>query len=134
MGKKAKFKSYEKKGTIQLKSFEEFNQVCEEFKGQVVSPGGAADTLHVSRAYIHQLEKEKRIRAYRFSYDDKDSKLTHALRVLLNRTHGVYIYIPCIDIEEIKEEMRIKREEKYKRDDETWDEEKRIYMREKDKD
>jgi hypothetical protein len=133
MDKKDNFKSYEK-GTIVLKTFDDFNKVCEEFEGQVISPGGAADMLHVSRAYIHQLEKEKRIRAYRFSYDDSDKTLTRALRIILNRSRGAYIYIPVVDLKEIKEEMKRKREERYKKDDEKWDEEKRIYKREKKKD
>jgi len=107
--KKNKFKYMKERGTINLKSFDEFNQVCEEFKGQVVSPGGAAGMLHVSRAYIHQLEKEKRIRAFRFSQDDFDEKLTHVIRVLLNRTHGEYIYIPIVDLEEYQASVRKKK-------------------------
>lgn len=116
MDKKDNFKS-QKKGTIRLKSLDEFNQVCEEFEGKVISPGGAADMLHVSRAYIHQLEKEKRIRAYRFSYNDLDnSNLSLALRILLNRKRGVYIYIPVVDLEVIQKEMKKRKEDRYRDD------------------
>ncbi len=58
MDKKKNFKSCEG-GTIKLNSFDEFNQVCEEFEGQVVSPGGAAGRLDVSRAYIINLKKRE---------------------------------------------------------------------------
>jgi hypothetical protein len=109
MDKKDNFKSYEK-GTIRLKSLEEFNQVCEEFEGQVVSPGGAAAMLHVSRAYIHQLEKDKRIRAYRFSSEDiDDTSLSRAIRILIGRPkYQDYIYIPIVDLEEYQASIRKK--------------------------
>jgi hypothetical protein len=58
------------KGTIICKSMEEFDKYYDEFKGQMVSPGSAASRLGVSRAYINQLEKEGRIRAYRIWQED----------------------------------------------------------------
>ena len=59
-------------GTIWLKSLEEYKKVTEYFNGNMTSPGTAAARLGVSRAMIHQLEKEGTIRAYRILVRDID--------------------------------------------------------------
>jgi hypothetical protein len=103
-----------KKGTIRLRSFEELDSVEDTFmeKG-LVSPGGAAGMLNVSRAYIHQLEKNKRIRAYRIKEetlqrDTKGLPLIWRLLVLTQR-RGDYIWIPVVDLEEYRNEIERKR-------------------------
>ena len=104
-----------RKGTIRLRSYEELDSVEDSLKGRgIVSPGGAAGILKVSRAYIHQLEKNKRIRAYRIKeeklkHDTKDLPLLWRL-LLLTQRRGDYIWIPVVDLEEYQEEMKRKRE------------------------
>ncbi len=102
------------KGTI-VCTQEEFEKVFDEFKGQMVSPGGAAGALGVSRAYIHQLEKEGKIRAYRIAHDDIDwDRLPLWLKMMV-APRDVYIYIPDEDIERIKKGMIEKAETKLKK-------------------
>ena len=96
--------------TVVCRNQEEFNKVLEEFNYKMVSPGRAADKLHVSRSYIHQLEKEGKIRVYRVWDEDLDwDDLPIWVRVLTPR-RGMYIMIPEEDIERIKKE-RIKKAE-----------------------
>ena len=103
---------YLKKGTIRLKSIEELDLAHESFKGKsAVSPGGAAGMLGVSRAYIHQLEKEKRIRAFRIKEGKIDLRglpFHYKLMFLVSMKQD-YIFIPVVDLEEYQEEMRKKR-------------------------
>lgn len=93
------------KGTVVCKSWGEFDRYAQEYDGRVVSPGGAAAELEVSRSYINQLEKEGKIRAYRIIVDDKTRKdLPFWMRVFAP-TKNVYIFIPSEDIERLKKEM-----------------------------
>jgi len=103
------------KGTIVLNSMKEFDKIFDQFKGQMLSPGGAAGKLGVSRAYIHQLEKEGKIRAYRIWHEDigwDDLPLRWKPFIA---TKDVYIYIPEEDIEKVRKEMIKKAEEKIKK-------------------
>jgi hypothetical protein len=85
-------------GTIWLKSMQEFHDVCDYFEGAVLSPGGAAGELGVSRAMIHLLEKEGKIRAYRFiPPDDELDDEPYWVRVLFG-VKRPYIWIPIEDI------------------------------------
>jgi len=104
------------KGTIRFDTYEEFDQACKDLDWQVVSPGGAANMLHVSRAYIHQLEKDKRIRALRVRYDKISNKnFSRTLRLLITPPkYWDYIFIPVVDVEEIKEEMERRKKAKGK--------------------
>lgn len=99
------------KGTIRIHSYEELDSVAETFKEKgLLTPGGAAGMLGVSRAYIHQLEKDKRIRAYRLKEEELDKKhlpLTWRLLLIRPRTED-YILIPVVDLEEYEEEMKQK--------------------------
>lgn len=61
------------KGTIWLKSDEEYEKIIEKCKGKLLSPGGAAGRVGISRARVHQLEAEGKIRVYRI----KSEKLTY---------------------------------------------------------
>jgi len=58
------------RGTIWLKSWDEFNKIAKELDGDLLSPGGAASAVGISRARVHQLEAENKIRVYRIK-DDK---------------------------------------------------------------
>lgn len=84
-------------GTIPV-TFEDFDKVFDYFEGHVVSPGGAAAMLGVSRAMIHQLEKDGRIRAYRVDVNDKSLKgVPNSLRLFIGQKDQ-YIWIPVIDL------------------------------------
>lgn len=87
------------KGTIYLKNLEEFEKVSAYLEGQLLSPGGAAARLGVSRAMIHQLERDGKIRAYRFIVTDEDwETYPFHLKLLLNRK-AMTIWIPIEDID-----------------------------------
>lgn len=53
------------KGTIWLETTEEYEKIVDECKGNLLSPGGAAAKYGISRARVHQLEAEGKIRVYR---------------------------------------------------------------------
>lgn len=97
--------------TVVCKNQKEFDKVLEEFNYQMVSPGGAADKLHVSRSYIHQLEREGKLRVYRvwdedLAWDD----LPLWVKVITPR-RDMYIMIPTEDIEKLRKEKLKKAEE-----------------------
>ena len=103
------------KGTIVLNSMEEFDEIFDKFKGQMSSPGGAAGMLGVSRSYIHQLEKEGKIRVYRIWTEDVSWDELPLKWRLFTKVKDVYIYIPDEDIEKIRKEMIKKAEAKIKK-------------------
>jgi hypothetical protein len=86
-------------GTIWLKNVDEFHKVVDYYEGHMVSPGGAAGMLKVSRAMIHQLEREGRIRAYRviITKEDWGDAIPLYLRLIASRKDQ-YIYIPVDDL------------------------------------
>jgi len=85
-------------GTIWLKSMQEFRDVCDYFESAVVSPGGAADILGVSRAMINHLEKQGKIRVFRFIAPDEELvEEPYWVRVLFG-AKGQYAWIPIEDI------------------------------------
>lgn len=100
------------KGSIVLNSMEEFDTVFDNFKGQMVSPGGAAARLGVSRSFIHHLEKEGKIRAYRIGCDDIQWDKMPLWAKLLVSPRDVYIYIPDEDIEKVRQQMLKKAEDR----------------------
>ncbi|MBI2470195.1 MAG: hypothetical protein HYV59_03005 [Planctomycetes bacterium] len=57
-------------GTIWLKSREEYDEIIEKCEGDLLSPGGAADRVGITRARVHQLESEGKIRVYRMKADE----------------------------------------------------------------
>ncbi len=99
------------KGTIVFDKWEDYEKVIEEFDGQLISPGGAAQKLGVSRSYIHQLEQQGKIRCYRI-WDEHIHWESYPLwmRVFAPKKE-IYVFIPIIDIEKIKLE-RIEKAEK----------------------
>lgn len=103
------------KGTIVLESMKDFDVIFDKFKGKMVSPGGAAGRLGVSRAYIHQLEKEGKIRAYRIWQEDVDWDSIPLKWRLFLKVKDVYIYIPDEDIEKVRKEMIKKAKDKIKK-------------------
>ncbi len=92
-------------GTIWLKSMQEFRDVCDYFESAVVSPGGAADMLGVSRAMVNHLEKQGKIRVFRFiAPDDELDDEPYWVRVLFG-VKGQYAWIPIEDIVEYAKEV-----------------------------
>jgi len=93
-----------KTGTIWLKSYEEYKQLSEIFKGKIVKPIHAAKMLGVSRAMVLKLEKEGDVRGFRLSFkDDKIWKtIPLHLKALITRT-DTYIWIPIEDIQKYAE-------------------------------
>ena|SRR5690242_4098580 len=93
------------KGTTVLNSWKEFEKIEEQFSGKLISPGGAAAKLSVSRAYINQLEKDGKLRVYRIMADDivwKD--IPFWVRWMVPQKE-VYIFIPDDDVEKVHGEM-----------------------------
>lgn len=103
------------KGTIVCNSMQEFDKYFDEFKAQMSSPGAAASRLGVSRAYINQLEKEGRIRAYRIWNEDIHWDNLPLRWKPFIAVKDVYIYIPDEDIERIRAELIKKAENKLKK-------------------
>lgn len=101
--------------TIFCKNMDHFKKIINEFNGQMVSPGGAAGMLHVSRAYIHQIEKEGRIRVYRVWDEDLEWKELPLWVRVLTPKRSQYIMIPIEDIEKIKKERIEKAKETIKK-------------------
>jgi len=86
-------------GTIWLKSYEEYKQLAEAFKGKIVKPIHASKMLGVSRAMVFQLEREGKIRAFRLAFTDEVWKgIPLHLKPLITRS-DTYIWIPIEDIE-----------------------------------
>jgi hypothetical protein len=101
--------------TVICKNQEEFEKVFEEFNNGMISPGGAADKLHVSRSYIHQLEREGKIRVYRVWDEDLGwDDLPLWVKIITPRK-GMYIMIPTEDIERLKKDRIKKAEETIKK-------------------
>ncbi len=93
------------KGTIWLKNFEELEKVADWYEGGMLSPGGAASHLGVSRAMIHQLERDGKIRAYRYMAEDKAwEKFPFLTKLLFPRKMQV-IYIPIADLNKYAEDV-----------------------------
>lgn len=86
-------------GTIWLKSYEEYKQVAEAFKGRIVKPYHAGKMLGVSRAMIFNLERDGKIRAYRLAFTDEVWEgIPLHLKPLITRS-DTYIWIPVEDVE-----------------------------------
>ncbi len=86
-------------GTIWLKSYEEYKQVAEAFKGRLVKPYHAGKMLGVSRAMVFNLERDGKIRAYRLAFTDEVWEgIPIHLKPLITRS-DTYIWIPIEDIE-----------------------------------
>ena len=101
------------KGTIWLKSREEYNEIAEKCKGYLLSPGGAAGRVGISRARVHQLEAEGKIRVYRMKaeevpYTEEDFKeelerLPFWIRPFIKfqpPKAGCYVYVDMNDLVE----------------------------------
>ena len=57
-------------GTIWLDSWDDYEKVAEKLEGDLLSPGGASARVGISRARVHQLENEGKIRVYRIKSDE----------------------------------------------------------------
>ncbi len=102
-------------GTILVNTMDELSKILDAFDHQMISPGGAAQFLGVSRAYIHQLEKEKKIRAYRILDEHIKWDSLPSWARLLAVKRAAYIYIPMEDLKEVKREMIEKAEARLKK-------------------
>lgn len=59
-------------GTIWLKSWDDYEKIAIKLNGDLLSPGGASARVGISRARVHQLENEGKIRVYRIKTDKFD--------------------------------------------------------------
>jgi hypothetical protein len=57
-------------GTIWLKSWDEFKKVARGLDGDLLSPGNASQAVGITRARVHQLESEGKIRVFRIKNDE----------------------------------------------------------------
>lgn len=101
------------KGTIWLKSWDEYDEIVEKCKGDLLSPGGASAKVGISRARVHQLEAEGKIRVYRIKareipYTEEDFKeelkdIPFWIRPFI-KFHapkaGCYVFVDMNDLEE----------------------------------
>jgi hypothetical protein len=102
------------KGTIVFDSWEDFEHTVRHEKG-LVSPGGAASMLGVTRSYISQMEKEGKITVYRIWAEDVDwDSLPFWVKALVPRRE-MYGFITVDEVERIKNEMIRKAEDRIKR-------------------
>lgn len=76
---------------------EQLQKLFDEFDGKLISPGGAAGLLGVSRKTIHELGRRKRLRMLR----GPDEKIA---RGLINGGPR-WVYIPLEDIAQYAEEV-----------------------------
>ncbi|MDD5434665.1 MAG: hypothetical protein PH343_04475 [Nitrospira sp.] len=58
------------KGTVWLESWKDYEKVADKCNGNLLSPGGAAGSVGISRARVHQLEAEGRITVYRIKTEE----------------------------------------------------------------
>jgi excisionase family DNA binding protein len=72
----------------------------EEFNGQLVSPGGAAALLGVSRSTVATLIKRGRLRAFRNKKEKRKRKL-----IDLDAADPKWVYIPLIDVKRYAEDV-----------------------------
>ena len=102
-------------GTVVCQSWEEFEKFEKDIEGGFLSPGGAAGRLGVSRAYIHLLEKEGKLRAFRIWNNDKIWEHLPIYMKIIVPKREVFIFIPTEDVKKIRQNMLRKAENKIKR-------------------
>ncbi len=91
------------KGSIWLKSYDEYKKMSEAYDGRIVKPIIAAKMLGVSRTMIFQLENQGKIRAYRLAFTDEIWRdIPVFLKPLITRS-DTYIWIPLADLEKYAE-------------------------------
>ncbi|MFO0792626.1 MAG: hypothetical protein U0586_01035 [Candidatus Brocadiaceae bacterium] len=101
------------KGTIWLKSDKEYEDIIDKCAGNLMSPGGAAARVGISRARVHQLEAEGKIRVYRVKakelpYTEEDfreelKELPFWIRPFIkfhSPKAGCYVFVDMNDLEE----------------------------------
>lgn len=72
-------------------------EIFEKFDGQLVSPGGAAALLGLSRKTIHTLGEQGKLRVYRSGSDERGRFGTN---------YGPkWVYIPLIDLKKYAERV-----------------------------
>jgi hypothetical protein len=75
----------------------QLQELFERFDGQLVSPGGAAALLGISRKTVHTLGKRGRIRVY------EGPEIRHARGLI---TEGPrWVYIPLVDVAQYAKEV-----------------------------
>jgi hypothetical protein len=103
------------KGTVLFNSWEEFKEKVADHSGGIVSPGGAASMLGVSRSYLSQLEKEGKITVYRIWHTDIDWKTVPFWIKAMVPKKEIYAFITVDEVERVRDEMIRTAEEKIKR-------------------
>jgi hypothetical protein len=76
---------------------EDLQRIFEEFNGQLVSPGGAAALLGVSRKTVHTLGKRGRLRVF------EGPEIKHARGLISEGPR--WVYIPLEDLARYAEEV-----------------------------
>lgn len=103
------------KGTVEYDSWEKFEEEIAKQSGGIVSPGGAAQMLGVSRSYISQLEKEGKITVYRIWHTDVDWDSVPIWVKAMIPKKEVYVFITREEIERVRDEMLRKAKERISR-------------------
>lgn len=103
------------KGTVMFDSWEEFKEKIADNSDGIVSPGGAAAMLGVSRAYISQLEKEGKITVYRIWHSEIDwDSVSFWVKAMIPKKE-IYGFITREEVERVREEMLRKAKEKIRK-------------------
>jgi hypothetical protein len=76
---------------------EDLQRIFEEFDGRLVSPGGAAALLGVSRKTVHTLGKRGRLRVF------EGPDIKHARGLISEGPR--WVYIPLVDVAKYAEEV-----------------------------
>lgn len=110
------------KGTKWLNSWEEYEEALEKCEGDFLSPGGASERVGISRARVHQLEAEGKIRVYRIkaeevTFTEEDFKEELKMLPLWVRPFitykkpkdGCYVYVDMATLEKYMAEEGRKR-------------------------
>jgi hypothetical protein len=78
----------------------ELHALFEKFDGQLVSPGGAAHLLGVSRSTVATLTRRKKLRAFRSA---KEEVTKHGPVTI--KPGPSWVFIPLIDVKRYAEEV-----------------------------
>ncbi len=110
------------KGTIWLQNEEEYEKAAVECNGDLLSPGGASARVGISRARLHQLEAEGKIRVFREKAKDctyTEEEFKEVLKMLpvwvrpfitfKKPKDGCYIWVDMVSLEKYMAEESRKR-------------------------
>ena len=101
--------------TVEYDSWEKFEEEIAKQSGGIVSPGGAAHMLGVSRSYISQLEREGKITVYRIWHTDVNWDSVPVWVKAMIPKKEIYVFITREEVERVRDEMLKKAREKIKK-------------------